>query len=222
MTEIRIIDEEHRRDINLPNEPFRMFGKIVPSYLEGRWSYEFVEYEPDRIAEMCFPDEKYDYYSMRESSVFVGAYDGDKCCGLAILQPGFFKYMYLYDLKVSSAYRGRHIGKALIEKAKKLAAEGIECEIVDPRTIVPLDKKTILDSVRKTGRLVVVTESVGTCGVAAEIAAMVGEDGLFELDAPVRRVCAKNSPIPFAPCCEADVLPSTDDIVRAVKEICGR
>ena len=68
----------------------------------------------------------------------------------------------------------------------------------------------------------VVTESVGTCGVAAEIAAMVGEDGLFELDAPVRRVCAKNSPIPFAPCCEADVLPSTDDIVRAVKEICGR
>ena len=123
MTEIRIIDEEHRRDINLPNEPFRMFGKIVPSYRDGRWSYEFVEYEPDRIAEMCFPDEKYDYYSMRESSVFVGAYDGDKCCGLAILQPGFFKYMYLYDLKVSSAYRGRHIGKALIEKAKKLAAE---------------------------------------------------------------------------------------------------
>lgn len=109
-----------------------------------------------------------------------------------------------------------------VEAAKKLSAEGIECEIVDPRTIVPLDKKTILDSVRKTGRLMVVTESVGTCGVAAEIAAMVGEDGLFELDAPIRRVCAKNSPIPFAPCCEADVLPSTDNIVRAVKEICGR
>lgn len=109
-----------------------------------------------------------------------------------------------------------------VEAAKKLAAEGIECEIVDPRTIVPLDKQTILNSVRKTGRLVVVTESVGTCGVAAEIAAMVGEDGLFELDAPVRRVCAKNSPIPFAPCCEADALPSTDAIIRAVREICGR
>lgn len=123
MTEIRMIDEEHRRDINLPNEPFRLFGKIVPSYREGRWSYEFVEYEPERITEMCFPDENYDYYSMRESSVFVGAYDGERCCGLAILQPGFFKYMYLYDLKVNRAYRGRHIGKALIEKAKEVAAE---------------------------------------------------------------------------------------------------
>ena len=69
---------------------------------------------------MCFPDEHYDYDAMHDS-VFLGAYDGALCVGLAILQPGFFKYMYLYDLKVNSAYRGQHIGTLLIEKAKELA-----------------------------------------------------------------------------------------------------
>lgn len=109
-----------------------------------------------------------------------------------------------------------------VAAAKKLAEVGIECEIIDPRTIVPLDKETILNSVKKTGRLVVVTESVGNCGIAAEIAAMVSEEGLFDLDAPVCRVCAKNSPIPFAPQCEADVLPDDSDIVSAVRKICNR
>ncbi len=109
-----------------------------------------------------------------------------------------------------------------VQAAKVLAEEGIECEILDPRTIVPLDTELILNSLKKTGRLVVVTESVGRCGFAAEVAALASEEGLFELDAPVRRVCAENSPIPFAPCCEADALPDTGKIVKAVREICGK
>ena len=70
---------------------------------------------------MCFPDENYCFDDMTDS-VFLGAYDGERCVGLAVLQPGFFKYMYLYDLKVDRAYRGRHIGKMLIDAAKETAA----------------------------------------------------------------------------------------------------
>lgn len=106
-----------------------------------------------------------------------------------------------------------------VKAAKELEKSGIECEIIDPRTIVPLDIDTILKSVHKTGRLIIATESVGNCGVSAEIAARVSEKGLFDLDAPIFRICAKNSPIPFAPECEEDVLPSEKDIKKAVQEI---
>lgn len=72
---------------------------------------------------MCFPDENYSYDDMVENSTFIGAYDNEKCIGLAIMQEGFFKYMYLYDLKVNSAYRKCGVAKALIEKAKTIAKE---------------------------------------------------------------------------------------------------
>ena len=104
--------------------------------------------------------------------------------------------------------------------AGKLSAEGIECEIVDPRTITPLDTETILESLEKTGRLVIVTESNAFCGFAAELAALAACEGVFYLDAPVRRVCAKNSPIPFAPVCEAECIPSENDIEEAVRKVC--
>jgi pyruvate dehydrogenase E1 component beta subunit len=106
------------------------------------------------------------------------------------------------------------------EAAKELAAGGISTEIIDPRTIAPLDMDIILNSLSKTGRLLIATESVGMCGIAAEIAAQAAEYGIYSLDAPVRRVCAKNAPIPFAPLCEADVIPSKTDIVSAAREIC--
>ena len=106
-----------------------------------------------------------------------------------------------------------------IKAAKRLAEEGIECEIVDPRTLRPLDKDSILRSLGKTGRLVVATESAGTCGFAAEVAAIACNEGVFDLDAPVLRVCAKDSPIPFAPQCEADVIPSEQDVYDAVKTV---
>lgn len=72
---------------------------------------------------MCFPDENYDYDKLSTNSVFVGAYDGDECIGLAILQQAMLKYMYLYDLKVNAEYRGKHIGTMLIEKSKEMALE---------------------------------------------------------------------------------------------------
>ena len=120
MIEIRIIDAQHKADINIRNEPFQMFGRIIPAYDGAEWTYRVLRFEPKDVTEMCFPDENYDYDSMTDS-VFLGAYDGDDCVGLAILQPGFFKYMYLYDLKVSPEYRGQHVGKLLIQKAKETA-----------------------------------------------------------------------------------------------------
>ncbi len=122
MIEIRIIDAQHKADINIPNEPFQMFGRIIPSYNGEKWTYTLRRFAPDNITEMCFPDENYDYDSMTDS-IFLGAYYDEKCVGLAILQPGFFKYMYLYDLKVNKEYRGQHIGKMLIQKAKEIAVQ---------------------------------------------------------------------------------------------------
>ena len=75
----------------------------------------------DSITEMCFPDENYDFDAMAENSTFIGAYDGEKCIGLAIMQEGFFKYMYLYALKVIAAYRGKGVAALQMDKSKEIA-----------------------------------------------------------------------------------------------------
>ena len=106
----------------------------------------------------------------------------------------------------------------VVKAAALLQDEGISVELIDPRTLVPFDKETVLASVRKTSRLVIVTEDVRTCGAAAEVAAMVAEDGLYFLDAPIRRVCVPDTPIPFAPVMEAAVIPQQADIVKAIRE----
>ena len=114
----------HQKDINLPNEPFPLFGRMLPAYRDGQWSYTVERWGANAVKEICFPDESCDFAAMsEEGSVFLGAYDGETCVGLAILQPGFFKYMYLYDLKVSGAYRGQGVGQRLIERAKEIAAQ---------------------------------------------------------------------------------------------------
>lgn len=123
MFEIKIINANRKQDINIPNEPFALFGRMIPSYINQQWQYSVVRFKEDEIGEMCFPDENYNYDKLSENSVFIGAYDGDKCIGLAIMQQAMFKYMYLYDLKVNANYRGKHIGAMLIEKAKKVAIE---------------------------------------------------------------------------------------------------
>ena len=110
------------------------------------------------------------------------------------------------------------VHKAL-EAAKKLEAEGIQAEIIDPRTIVPLDKKTILESVKKTGKLVVVDEDYERCGFASEVAAIVASEGFEYLNAPIQRVATPNVPIPFAPVLEKRVLPDENKIIKAVKKI---
>ncbi|MGI6143865.1 MAG: alpha-ketoacid dehydrogenase subunit beta [bacterium] len=105
--------------------------------------------------------------------------------------------------------------------AEELAKEGISVEVVDPRTLVPLDKELILASVEKTGRLVVVHEAVKTGGFGGEIAAIVAEEGFDYLDAPIKRVAAHDVPIPFNAGQEQFVIPGEQDIIAAVKELIG-
>jgi pyruvate dehydrogenase E1 component beta subunit len=105
--------------------------------------------------------------------------------------------------------------------AEALAGEGISAEVVDPRTLVPMDAETLRASVRKTGRLVVVDEAPATCSAASEIAALVAEDPetFRVLRAPIRRVCAAPVPVPYSPPLEQAALPSRDDIKVAVYEV---
>ncbi len=103
--------------------------------------------------------------------------------------------------------------------AEQLNGEGISVEVVDPRTLAPLDKQTILKSVKKTGRLVVVSEDCRTAGVSSEIAALVAEEALDYLDAPIKRVAEPDTPVPFSPTLEKFVVPDEKRIAKAVKEI---
>ena len=123
MTEIRIIDESHWEDIRLPNEPFRIFGRMIPCYENERWGYSVVHYPPEEITETCFPDYPYDFDAERETAVFIGAYDGDCCVGLAVLREGMFRYLYLDDLKVCADARDKGVGKLLVEKCGEIARE---------------------------------------------------------------------------------------------------
>jgi acetoin:2,6-dichlorophenolindophenol oxidoreductase subunit beta len=113
------------------------------------------------------------------------------------------------------------VGKCLAA-AEKLALEGIEAEVIDLRTIDPLDKETILASVKKTSRLVVVQETWKDCSVSSEVAAVVAENALDYLDAPIVRVGAKDVPIPFSPVLEEFVLPKEEDIFKAVYKVLDR
>ncbi len=111
------------------------------------------------------------------------------------------------------------VGKAL-EAAEKLAAEGIDAEVINLRTIRPLDRYTILESLKKTNRLVTCEEGWPFAGVGAEIAALCMEHGFDYLDAPVRRVCAADVPMPYADNLEKLALPQVDEIVHAAKDVC--
>jgi pyruvate dehydrogenase E1 component beta subunit len=109
---------------------------------------------------------------------------------------------------------------AFAEKAaKEMEKEGISVEIVNPLTIFPLDKETIVDSVAKTGRLVVVQEGPKVMGYAAELGAMVVEDIFEYLKAPLKRVTSLDVPVPFAPVQEDYVLPHYDDVIKACHEV---
>ena len=107
-----------------------------------------------------------------------------------------------------------------LEAAEKLAAEGIQAECIDLRTISPIDKDTIFESLKKTKRLVIAHEAVKQGGVGAEISALVAEEMIDYLDAPIRRIGAPFVPVPFSTSLEKLVKISSDDIVKVVKEIC--
>jgi pyruvate dehydrogenase E1 component beta subunit len=101
--------------------------------------------------------------------------------------------------------------------AEAFEKEGVSVEVVDPRTLVPLDKKTILDSVAKTGRLVVVDPAHKSCSVASEIAAIVSQDGFWTLQAPIQRVASLDCHFPFSPALEKLVFPNEEKITAAVR-----
>jgi 2-oxoisovalerate dehydrogenase E1 component len=106
-----------------------------------------------------------------------------------------------------------------LEAADQLAKEGISVEVIDPRTIAPLDLDTILQSVHKTGRLLVADETYAPCGIGAEIAAQVMERGFDDLDAPVRRLNGAHVPIPFSPPLEKSIIPDANAVVTAIREL---
>ncbi len=113
---------------------------------------------------------------------------------------------------------GAMLAKAL-QAAEQLEQEDIQAEVIDPRTLVPLDTDTLLQSVRKTGRVMIVHEAHRRAGPGAEIAAVIAEQGLEYLDAPILRVAAKNVPLPYSPELEQVVLPNLADILEAAHQL---
>lgn len=106
-----------------------------------------------------------------------------------------------------------------LQVCEKLAAEGISIEVIDPRTVAPLDIDTILESVAKTGRLLIVDETFAPCGIGAEISAQVMEKGFDNLDAPVRRLNGAHTPTPYSPPLEAAVVPNAASIETAIRDL---
>jgi 2-oxoisovalerate dehydrogenase E1 component beta subunit len=127
----------------------------------------------------------------------------------AIVRPGRDATVVAYGSMVHHA----------LQVAEELSREGIALEVVDLRTLVPLDEETVLDSVRHTNRVVVASEANRTCGFAAEVAARITERAFKWLDAPVVRVTAADVPTPFAPTLEQEVLPSAQRLKAAVLEL---
>ena len=154
----------------------------------------------------------------------------------------FFEHKYLYRRIKEEMPAGDHlvpIGKAAVrregrdltilsyaamvhtsmEAAAELAKEGIDAEVIDLRTLLPLDRDAIIASVKKTNKLLVVHEDTKTGGIAGEIAALVCEGAFEDLDGPIARVTAIDTPVPYSPPLEAHFLPNTDKIMHAAREL---
>ncbi|MBE3138870.1 MAG: alpha-ketoacid dehydrogenase subunit beta [Actinobacteria bacterium] len=106
-----------------------------------------------------------------------------------------------------------------LQAAEELTKEGIDAEVIDPRTLVPLDKDTIINSVKKTGRLLIVDEGYERCGVAGEIAMSILKDVFYHLNAPIERLTTPNVPIPFSPVLEFPLIPDEKKIYLKAKDI---
>jgi len=109
-----------------------------------------------------------------------------------------------------------------LEAAEKLAAEGISAEVIDLRSLKPLDLEAIVSSVKKTGRLVGVTEAYRTGSVLGEIMALVNEEAFDYLDAPMVRIAAADVPVPMSESLEAAAVPSTESVIAGIRKVMGR
>jgi pyruvate dehydrogenase E1 component beta subunit len=114
----------------------------------------------------------------------------------------------------------RVVGEALTAAAK-LEEQGVSAEVIDPRTIQPLDKNTIVESVKKTGRLIIASDDVKSGGIGSEISAIVVEEAFDSLDAPILRVASADMPIPFSPPLEQAYMPNAQKIMEAAKKLIG-
>lgn len=176
----------------IPSTPYDAKG-LMKTALRGRDPVLFIEYKRLYTTEGEVPDEDY--------AIPFGQADVKR-----------------RGNDVTIVATGPMVGKAL-EAAEMLAPEGIDVEVVDIRTLVPLDKETLYASVAKTNRVIVTDEEVRRGGSSAEIAAMISEDCFDYLDAPVKRVAAANVPMPFSPELEKLVVPKADQLVAAVREL---
>jgi pyruvate/2-oxoglutarate/acetoin dehydrogenase E1 component len=109
-----------------------------------------------------------------------------------------------------------------LEAAEELARAGLSAEVVDPRTLVPLDREALVASARKTGRVIVVDEGHRSFGASAELAAVVGEEAFYHLDAPVLRAAAMDVPIPFSPTLEDQTVPTAEGVFELAKSLVGK
>lgn len=122
------------------------------------------------------------------------------------------------DLTIVAIGKQVHTAK---QAAERLAQKGLEVEIVDPRSLSPLDEETILSSVEKTNRLLVIDEANPRCSIATDIAALVADKGFDHLDAPIKRITAPHTPVPFSPPLEDIYLPTPEKVIAAVSEMIG-
>lgn len=118
------------------------------------------------------------------------------------------------DLTVIATGRTVHLALAA---ASTLAGEGVEIEVIDPRTLKPLDAEIFQESVRKTNRVVVVNDGYRSCGFATEIVARIVESSFFDLDAPIQMVCTNEAPMPVSPALQREVMVSEEDVVRSCR-----
>ena len=121
--------------------------------------------------------------------------------------------------RTSRSSRWRRWSTRSLKARETLEREGISVELVDPRTVAPLDFETIHESVRKTGRLLIVDEDFAPFGVGAEIAARMADAGFDDLDAPIRRLNGVHTPTPYSPPLEAAVVPNVEAITRAIRDL---
>jgi acetoin:2,6-dichlorophenolindophenol oxidoreductase subunit beta len=109
-----------------------------------------------------------------------------------------------------------------LDAAEELARAGVSAEVVDPRTLVPLDRETLVASARKTGRVIVVDEGHRSFGASAELAAVIGEEAFYHLDGPVLRAAAMDVPIPFSPTLEDETVPTAEGVFELAKSLVGK
>jgi acetoin:2,6-dichlorophenolindophenol oxidoreductase subunit beta len=109
-----------------------------------------------------------------------------------------------------------------LDAADLLAQDGVSAEVVDPRTLVPLDRETLVASARKTGRVIVVDEGHRSYGASAELAAVIAEEAFYHLDAPVTRAAAMDVPVPFSPVLEDQTVPTPERVAEIATSLVGR